>query len=71
MEGRIPHPSITYTKLAEMTETEEKEKINKEIANRRSRLGAVLGQVKLEVKREVLAASPVCLWTPVEMLRRC
>lgn len=60
LEGLIPHPSHTYMKMAEMIEVEEQERINKEIANRRSRLGAVIGQVTVEVKREVFGASPVC-----------
>jgi len=61
LEGRIPHPSHTLGKLIHLVEEEEKEKINREIAKRRSRLGAVLGQVTLEVKREVYDDSPVCL----------
>lgn len=59
LEGRIPHPSQTYDRIIQIIEEEESEKINKEIANRRSRLGAVKGQVSLEVKREVLGPSPV------------
>lgn len=52
-----------YLRLAEITEKEEKEKINKEIAKRRSRLTATKGNVILEVKHEVLSASPVCGFT--------
>ncbi|EAW09473.1 SKI complex subunit tetratricopeptide repeat protein SKI3 [Aspergillus clavatus NRRL 1] len=52
LEGRIPHPSHTYLRLIEMTEAEEKEFINKEIGERRTRLGARIDQVTLEVKRE-------------------
>lgn len=59
LEGVIPRSDQTYLKLAEMIETEEKEYINKEIGNRRSRLGAVYGRVKTEVEREVWGASPV------------
>jgi len=59
LEGVIRRPDQTYLKLAEIVETEEKERINKEIANRRSRLGAVLGQVTTEVRREIWNASPV------------
>lgn len=43
-----------------MVEKEEEERINKEISNRRFRLGAKKGEVSLEVKREVWMASPVC-----------
>lgn len=77
LEGRIPHPSLTYQKLVEIIETEEKEKINKEIASRRSRLGAKHGQVVMEVKREVLGASPleglyqeILNWSDDEEVRR-
>ncbi|RPA93643.1 protein prenylyltransferase [Choiromyces venosus 120613-1] len=59
LEGRIPHPSHTLEKLIHLVEGEEKEKINKEIAKRRSRLGAVLAQVTLDVKREVYSDSPL------------
>lgn len=52
LEGRLPHPSHTYTRLIEITETEEKEFINREIGERRTRLGARIEQVTLEVKRE-------------------
>jgi superkiller protein 3 len=45
--------------LIALIEAEEKEKINKEIGNRRSRLGSTYDQVVLDVKREVLGASPV------------
>ncbi|RHZ51919.1 SKI complex subunit tetratricopeptide repeat protein SKI3 [Aspergillus thermomutatus] len=52
LEGRIPHPSHTYLRLIEMTESEEKEFINREIGERRTRLGARIDHVTLEVKRE-------------------
>jgi superkiller protein 3 len=61
LEGLIPHPSQTYDRIIQIIEDEENEKINKEIANRRSRLGAVKGKVSLEVKREVLGISQVLL----------
>jgi superkiller protein 3 len=57
LEGRVPHPSHTYQIMAQITEFEEKERINKEIGERRTRLGAKIGQVTLEVKREVMRAS--------------
>ena len=53
LEGRIPHPSLTFTRLVEITESEEKQRINKEIGERRTRLGARIGQVTTDVKREV------------------
>ena len=57
LEGRIPQPSHTYQIMAQITEFEEKERINKEIGERRTRLGAKIGQVTVEVKREVLRDS--------------
>lgn len=51
------HPSYTFTKLSELEEQDEKEKINSEIGQRRTRLGAKIDQVTAEVKREVLQDS--------------
>ncbi|KAK5168591.1 hypothetical protein LTR04_006266 [Oleoguttula sp. CCFEE 6159] len=59
LEGRILRPALTYTRIAEITEAEEKERINKEIGERRTRLGARIGQVTTDVKREVLSSSPL------------
>ena len=52
LEGRIPHPSHTYTRILESAEVEEKEWINSQIGERRTRLGARIDQVTKEVKRE-------------------
>ncbi|KAK2759815.1 Superkiller protein 3 [Arachnomyces sp. PD_36] len=52
LEGRIPHPSHTYLRIIEISESEEKEFINREIGERRTRLGAKIDQVTKEVKRE-------------------
>ncbi|KAK5110243.1 hypothetical protein LTR85_001302 [Meristemomyces frigidus] len=57
LEGRIPHPAHTYTRLAEITENEEAQHIKQEIGERRTRIGARLGQVTAEVKRDVLGSS--------------
>ncbi|PBP25977.1 tetratricopeptide [Diplocarpon rosae] len=57
LEGRIPHPAHTYHIIAQIIEFEEKERINKEIGERRTRLGAKIGHVTIEVKREVLKDS--------------
>ncbi|KAG9230261.1 putative Superkiller protein 3 [Amylocarpus encephaloides] len=57
LEGRVPHPAHTYQIMAQITEFEEKERINKEIGERRTRLGAKIGQVTIDVKREVLKDS--------------
>lgn len=59
LEGRIPYPTHTYVKVAEILEAEEKERVNKEIGERRTRLGAKIGQVTAEVKREVFTDSKV------------
>ena len=59
LEGRIPQPDFTYSKIADIVEAEEKEKTNTEIGHRRTRLGARIDQVTLDVKREVLGNSPV------------
>ncbi|KAH8693970.1 putative translation repressor/antiviral protein Ski3 [Talaromyces proteolyticus] len=55
LEGRVPHPADTYSRLIETTETEEKEFINREIGERRTRLGAKIDQVTAEVKREAFS----------------
>ena len=77
LEGRVPNPAYTYTKMAELLEAEEKERINKEIGERRTRLGAKIGQVTVNVKREVLESSDLehiygCVidWTTDDDLRR-
>lgn len=77
LEGRIPHPSHTYTKLSELVEQDEKEKINYEIGQRRTRLGAKIDQVTMDVRREVLQNSNletlyqhVIDWTDDEETRR-
>lgn len=77
MEGRFPSPAYLYTKVVEIVEAEEKESINKQIGERRTRLGAKIGQVTTEVKREVLQGSNLehlygCIinWTSDDDLRR-
>ena len=59
LEGRIPQPAFTYSKLAEIIEAEERERVNLEIGQRRTRLGARIEQVTAEVTREVLENSPL------------
>ncbi|ESZ96656.1 hypothetical protein SBOR_2966 [Sclerotinia borealis F-4128] len=77
LEGRVPHPSHTYQIIAQITEFEEKERINKEIGERRTRLGAKISQVTVEVKREVLKDSnledvynKIIDWTTDDEIRR-
>lgn len=57
LEGRIPRASHTLTRLIELTEAEEAERMKKEINERRTRIGAKIGQVTIDVKREVFASS--------------
>lgn len=57
LEGRIQKPSYTFVRLAELSESDEREQINRNIGERRTRLGARLDQVTLEVTREVLRNS--------------
>lgn len=77
LEGRVGHPSETYRLIAEITELEEKQRINKEIGERRTRLGAKISQVTIEVKREVLKNSnleelynKIIDWTTEDEIRR-
>ena len=57
LEGRLPHPSHTYTRLAETTEVEERAREKAEVETRRTRIGARKEQVVAEVKREIYADS--------------
>ena len=57
LEGQIPHPAYSYIKIADIAEAEEKRKINREIGERRTMLGANIDQVVKDVKREVLQDS--------------
>ncbi|KAL2268362.1 hypothetical protein VTJ83DRAFT_3208 [Remersonia thermophila] len=57
LEGRVPHPARTYETQAQILEADEKKRINTLIGERRTRLGARLGEVTLEVKREVYGQS--------------
>ncbi|KAL9114116.1 MAG: hypothetical protein Q9227_001888 [Pyrenula ochraceoflavens] len=59
LEGRIPHPSQTYSRIIDAMELEEKAWINKEIGERRTRLGAKIDQVKLTVSRQAFAKFPL------------
>ncbi|KAI9735956.1 MAG: Superkiller protein 3 [Cirrosporium novae-zelandiae] len=59
LEGRIPHPAHTYSRIVEILEANEREHINKEIGERRTRIGAKFDLVTAEVKREVLSSSPL------------
>lgn len=77
LEGRIQHPSLTYTRICEITETEDDQQIKQSINERRTRIGARIGQVTVEVKREVFRESDledlyrqVIDWTSDDEARR-
>ncbi|EME40239.1 hypothetical protein DOTSEDRAFT_91457 [Dothistroma septosporum NZE10] len=77
LEGRVQQPVITYMRLVEITEAEEAQRISKEITGRRTRIGAKLGQVTLDVKREVFGGSDlerlyqeVINWSSDDEMRR-
>ena len=57
LEGRIPHPAHTYLRLVELTEDDEAQRVRREIGERRTRIGARVGQVTEDVTREVLGSS--------------
>lgn len=77
LEGRIPHPSHTFTRLVEITEEEESQHIAKQISDRRTRIGAKVGQVTSEVKLQVFQTSEleslyqqIINWTSDDEIRR-
>lgn len=77
LAGQIPHPAYSYIKMADIAEAEEKGKINREIGERRTRLGANIDQVVKDVKREVLQDSDldklftsIIDWTDEDETRR-
>ena len=57
LEGRFPHPVKTYETVAHILEDFEKKRLNTLVGERRTRLGAKLGDIKDEVKREIYAQS--------------
>jgi len=77
LEARVPHPQKTYETMAQILEVDEKKRINTLIGERRTRLGAKLGEVTVEVTREVLCNSPLAeiyqqliIWTREDDIRR-
>ncbi|CAP64608.1 uncharacterized protein PODANS_5_8830 [Podospora anserina S mat+] len=77
LEGRVPHPAKTYEIQAKIVEPEEKKRINTLIGERRTRIGARVSEVTLEVKREVYRQSKLghiyrqlIDWTADDELRR-
>ncbi len=59
LEGRIPQPSHTLSRIIESMEADEKEWINSQVGERRTRLGAKIDQVMTDVKREAFARYPL------------
>ncbi|TLD32856.1 hypothetical protein PspLS_00934 [Pyricularia sp. CBS 133598] len=77
LEGRLPHPARTYETIARFIETDEKKRINTLIGERRTRIGARVSEVTIEVKREVWGRSrlghiyrEIINWTNDDELRR-
>ncbi|KAG8426639.1 Superkiller protein 3 [Metarhizium acridum] len=77
LEGRFPQPAKTYETIAHILEDFEKKRINTLVGERRTRLGARLSEVKVEVKREVYAQSKLehiyrqlINWTSNDEVRR-
>ncbi|KAH7094859.1 hypothetical protein FB567DRAFT_15136 [Paraphoma chrysanthemicola] len=75
--ARLPDPSLTYTRIAEIHETQEAQTIKRLIEERRLRLGATLDTTTSSVKNEVYAQSPlegiyeeIINWTNDDELRR-
>jgi len=57
LEGRIQAPALTFRRLVEYTEKDELARIDKNINERRTRLGAKISQVTVEVKWEIYQSS--------------
>jgi tetratricopeptide (TPR) repeat protein len=77
LEGRLPDPSLTYTRIAEIHETLETQTIKRLIDERRLRLGATLDTTTSSVKNEIYGQSPlegiyeeIINWTRDDELRR-
>ncbi|KAM4057901.1 tetratricopeptide repeat domain-containing protein [Hirsutella rhossiliensis] len=77
LEGRFPKPARTYETIAHILQEFEKKRINTLIGERRTRLGAKLSDVTVEVKREVYGQSKLEYiyrrlidWTSDDDLRR-
>jgi superkiller protein 3 len=54
LEGRVLQPSLTYQRILESAEAEEREWINTQIGERRTRLGAKIDQVTRQVRAEAI-----------------
>lgn len=77
LEGTIPRPSDTLVRIIESMEADEKEWFNSQVGERRTRLGAKIDQVMVDVRRETFAKYPLeglyldmINWTADDELRR-
>jgi hypothetical protein len=77
LEGRLPEPSKTLTRIADIHEAQEAATIKRLIEERRLRIGATLDGTTAAVKNEVYATSPleglyeeIINWTGDDELRR-
>ncbi|EPE03640.1 antiviral protein [Ophiostoma piceae UAMH 11346] len=77
LQGRVPRPAATYATLAKLVEEDEQKRISTLIAERRTRIGARLVDVTVQVKAEVFADSQLTHlydelinWTNDDDLRR-
>jgi tetratricopeptide (TPR) repeat protein len=59
LEGRLMQPAAVYTRIVEIHEAEEAERIKRLVAERKTRIGATLTGTTMEVKNEVYGASPL------------
>lgn len=77
LEGRLPNPSHTFLRIAEIYEKSESSTITKLISERKTRLGATVESTTTQVKQEVYGASElediyekIIDWTNDDELRR-
>lgn len=55
LEGRVMSPSLVYQRILESAEVEEREWVNTQIVERRTRIGSNLEHTTKEVKREAIS----------------
>lgn len=77
LEGRLADPYKTYTRIAEIHETQEEQTIKTLISERKTRLGATIEGTTNSVKHEIFSQSPlehiyeeIINWTTDDELRR-
>jgi superkiller protein 3 len=57
LEGRLPNPSLTYIRIAEILEADEEQTIKRLINDRKTRIGATLESTTNQVKQEIYGDS--------------